>query len=331
MSAARVLPISDIPAPFPTGIKGNFVKTRPSDLAVLSGMDGCQAACYCFIFLNTAGWQIDRSKGEKLKDFATFTNYTQRACQDAIDFLMDGGFCGRKKVDDGYSYWLIKPIDVDGEEAIGECGHCKEITQYTADRSVPIPKALFSEVLRAVDHGTQMVLLLFSLECFAWKNGEIWVIPKEFKIDKIRHRVGLEKSEVEADIKTAESLGFSGSAGKRGAVQTFWPTPANWKNATPRPKRKGGNPNAGRKRTKLEPTTVPIVKPPETTRQPAIGSPVEFRYGTCHKCGQWAPFRPVADSEKPVKKPFARDRAGPIPQPLSKLPTFERDPWLKNG
>jgi hypothetical protein len=315
MSAAPVIPLQP-PEPHSTGIKGHMVRTRLSDLATYSRMTQCEIGCLSLITVESAGWGKPYTRRPlKMEDFAIHCNQEERTCSKTLQNLENEGAFERTKTGRGYEYKRVRPVDYDGPEAIGHCPQCKKQTPFTLDRDILIPHSLFLNVQQAVDRGTFLCVLLIALETMRWnpskdgRAGEIWIHPTEIKVEEFCRRTGLNKSEVEADLKLAESRGFIASSGRRGSVQTYWPCPNNWPLAGLRAKRVGGNPKPGRKESEQKTSEVP--QPIQTTTKP---SPVEFwckPCGTCHECRYFGPVEIVTTPEKPVKKPLARAREGP--------------------
>lgn len=317
MSAAAI-PVS-APDPIPTGIRGHFVRTRAADIGVLRHMSQSETGCLTLIHVESIGWgQPWTRTGLLVNRFAEHSNTESRPCQDALKNLEQEGLLERRKskTGKGFEYKRIQPIDYTGQEASADCPNCKKRTRFTLDRDVPIPHSLFLKVQQAVDHGTFMVIMLLSIETLRWKDGQIWVNPKEIKIEEIARRVGLSKSEVEADLKIAEQLGAIASCGNRGAVQTFWVLPNAWMAMGRRARRTGGNPRPER-RIKGEPCSklVPIENKTDTTKT----SPVEFwnrPCGKCNECEYHGPVEKLYEVENPAKKPFGSEnrtaRAGPM-------------------
>ncbi len=333
MSAAPVVPLRP-PEPHPTGIKGHMVRIRSAYLAMFRQMSQCEIGCLTLIIVESIGWGKlggYTRRSLKLSDFAEHCNQEQRSCQKALANLeLEYNLITRTKAGRGYEYKLVARIDIDGSDAFGNCPDCKKTTPFTLDRDILIPHSLFLNVQQSVDRGSLLCILLISLETMRWKDGQIWIHPVELKVEEFCRRTGLNKSEVESDLKKAEARGFIGSSGRRGGVQTYWPIPNSWPLAGVRSKRTGGNPSPGRrKESEQEIHSVP--QPIETKQK---SSPVQFwckPCGTCHECQYFGPVEIVPGPEIPVRKPIGHARDGPPPQPLSKLPTFQRDNWKKEA
>jgi hypothetical protein len=313
MSAAPAIPIKP-PESHASGIKGKVVRTRPSDLALFSKMTQCEIGCLSLILVESLGWQKTYTRTSlTIPDFAEHCNQEERTCQKTLASLeLEDGLIKRTRTGRGYEYSLVRKIDYDGPEAFGNCPQCHKTTPFTLDRDTLIPHSLFLNVQRAVDRGTFLCVLLIALETMRWKDGQIWIHPTAIKVEEFCRRTGLNKSEVEADLKKAEARGFIGSSGPRGAVQTYWPIPNTWPLAGVRSKRIGGNPKPGR-RKESEQEIHPV---PQQTENKRKARPVEFwckPCGTCHECRYFGPVEIVPAPENPVRKPLARAREGPIP------------------
>lgn len=288
-------------------------------------MSQSETGCLTLIAVESVGWGQSWTRTPlTLQNFAQHSNTLPRTCQDSLTEIEGDGLIERRKAATGrgFEYRRKQRIDFAGQEGLGHCPECKKPTQFTLDRDVTIPHSLFLKVQAAVDHGTFLCLLMISLECFQWREGQIWVYPKEIRIDEFRRRTGLSKSEVEADLAKAESLGFIGSSGKRGAIQTFWPMPNTWPTAIVRRARQGGNPSPG-KRKNTEGSKLTTVEPKEGTPKT---SPVEFLSrpcGKCHECQYWGPVDILPESANALKKPIATARAGPPSEVFSSFPKFK--------
>lgn len=336
MSAAPVVPISQVPEPHKANLpRGKWMKTRPADLVGFATMTRTEIGVHCLVHLDSIAWGKPETRNPiKHSKFAQFCNTDDRIISKAVSKCAQEYLnLEQRKGRGGYYYKRPRPIDTDSDQDTwGDCETCKEPSLYVVDRDIPIPHSLFSDVFRAVDRGVFLICFLIAQENFrSKKDGELWIDPAEIAIDDFK-RTGLQKSEIEKDLRIGEELGLWKSAGRKGAIQTYWVTPENWNSVSVKPKRIGGNP-APIKRTKK--TEIAIVEPPQV--KPAVtknSSPPEFMTkpcGVCTKCHTWAVIKIVPTPENPVKKPLERARAGPIPQPLSKLATFQRDPWLKNA
>jgi hypothetical protein len=329
MSAAPVFPIS-APEPHPAKIpKGRFAKTRPADLAAFSKMGRCEVGIHCKVHAEQIGWGKPWSTRIGIAELATFCNTDPRTVQKAmLKSVDDDGNLKRRKVSGGYEFSRVRPIDSESEEeAWNNCAKCKETTLYVVDRDVPIPHTLFLDVFRGADLGVFLVTLLISLRTLRGKkDGQLWVHPTPISVADFKAATDLEKSEIEADLKTGEALGLFRSAGRRGAIQTYWVTPENWTSIGVRPKRVGGNPSPGRTKSKLT-----IVEPPQP-KQPdrKKPSPPEFLLkpcGVCVKCGTWSVINAVPAPVTPTKKPVGQARAGPVTAPGE----FWQAPWDKKS
>jgi hypothetical protein len=313
-------PISP-PDPFPTGIKGKMVRTRAADLTLFGPgqMTQCEIGCLSLILIESFGYQKTYTRNTlTLATFAEHCRQEERTCQKTLARLeLEDHLINRTKTGRGYEYSLVRKIDYDGPEAFGNCPQCKKTTSFTLDRDILIPHSLFLNVQRAVDRGTFLCVLLIALETMRWnpgkdgRAGEIWIHPAEIKVEEFCRRTGLNKSEVEADLKKAELCGFIGSSGRRGSVQTYWAIPNTWPQAGVKPKKIGGNPKPGRKESEQE-----IHSVPQQTENKRKASPVEFwckPCGTCHECRYFGPVEIVPTPVNPVKKPLGRARDGPLP------------------
>jgi hypothetical protein len=310
LSAAPAVPIS-APQPHSTSIKGKFAKTRPADLAMFAHMTQSEIGVHSLIHVEQIGWQKGWSRSPiKISAFATHCNQGERNIQQTVSTLESEGSIERQKTSGGFVYRRVRPIDYDGGSAWGNCKRCNETTEYALDRDVPIPHSLFLNVQQAVDRGTFLCVLLIALETMRWQDGQIWIHPTTIKVEDFCRRTGLNKSEVEADLKKAEARGFIGSSGRKGSVQTYWTVPNGWHLAGVRLKRVGGNPSPGRKESEEKITSVP-----QPTQNTPKASPAEFwckPCGTCLKCREWGPVEIVATPEVPIKKPIGQARAGPV-------------------
>ncbi len=322
MSAAAVLIYP--PEAHPSGIKGRMVRTRASDLAQYSQMTQSEIGCLTLIMVESIGYQKPYTRTAlTVSDFAEHCNQEERTCQGTLGNLEDENIIKRTRTGRGYEYSLVRKIDYDGPEAFGNCPQCKKATAFTLDRDILIPHSLFLNIFRAADRGVFLCTLLISLETMRWKDGQIWIHPAQIKVDEFCRRTGLNKSEVESDLKKAEARGFIGSSGPRGSVQTYWPIPNTWPLAGVRAKKVGGNPKPGRKESEQEIRSVS--QPTQTTKQT---SPVQFwckPCGTCHECHYFGPVEIVPAPEIPARKPLERARNGPIPQPVSNFPEYKRN------
>jgi hypothetical protein len=344
VSAAPVAHLS-APDPFPTKIRGPWARTRASDIGVLRNMSQSETGCLTLIHVESIGWGHQWTRTSLLvKRFADHSNTDPRPCQDSLKVLEQDGLLERRKskTGKGWEYRRVQPIDYTGPEAVADCPDCKKRTRFTLDRDVPIPHSLFLKVQQAVDHGTFMAILLIAIETLRWKEGQIWVHPKEIKIDEIARRLDRSKSEVEADLKKAEGLGAIGSYGNRGAIQTFWVLPNAWETLKPRPRRTGGNPKPFRKAKGEDKAKQDRVSPiPEKKEDKPKTSPVEFwnrPCGRCNECGYQGPVERLYEVENTTKKPLGsanrphwRARGAPINEPRSTFSSFLPNNYKKEA
>jgi hypothetical protein len=317
MSAALVIPISQAPEPHLAKIpKGKWARTRLGDLAAFSRMTQCEIGIHCFVHAESVGWGQAWTRATiRITTLATHCNQEPRTVNKTLSKTEQEGTIKRRKISGGFVYSRVRPIDVDSDqETWGNCATCHGHSLYVVDRDVLIPHSLFLNVQRAVDRGMFLCALFVALKTIRSKDGQIQVHPTQLTVDDFERGTGLKKSEVENDIKKCETLGIFQSAGRRGAIQTYWVTPENWTTIGVRPKRVGGNPSpVGRTKSKLT-----IVEPPQPkqadTKQT---SPPEFLSkpcGVCVKCGTWSVIDVVPAPENlanPVRKPLARAREGP--------------------
>jgi hypothetical protein len=298
-------------------------------------MDRTTIGLHCYIHANSVGWgEVWTRTATRLGPLAEFCGVDERTIQKTVSSQEAEETINRKKTDGGYKYSRPRRIDYDGEDTWGQCNKCKEATPFKVDRNIPIPHTLFLNVFRATERGVFLSTLYIATRTFRGsKDGQLHVHPCPISIDDFKKGTGLQKSELEADLKKGEEVyHLFQSSGKRGAVQTYWVTPENWSNLDIKPKRVGGNPSPIKRGRKSEVSTT--VEPQPKQGDTKTTSPPEFWFkpcGVCLKCSEWSVINVVPAPENPVKRPLARSREGPPPPVWSDLPTLNKPLWKKEA
>ncbi len=298
-----------------TGIKDNWVRTRPSILkALYSSLEYAELKFLGVVIDLTVGHSRTWAKaGWTL--FEKVSNCTRRRCEQAQAALLKDGIMRYRKSVAGNGYEYAMALRPDSEEAgIAKCRGCGVVGEIDLDQEfIPIPHSFFINLPRSCDHGMYLVVACIVERTMRWDRvtKQIIVIPCEITIEEFERATRKKRSEILQDLQKvqAEGYGFIGSE-KTGRTNRYWAKPENFASAPARAAREVKQPKERKKRE-----TTPVPNPVQPLESPKSIRPVEFvtvPCGVCRNCQCYGPVDIVSESQVSPRKPLERARSAPV-------------------